>query len=265
MRLTEQDQARIAAAVAAAESRTAGEIYCVVAPRASEYREVPLVWAALLALGLPPLALLAGLRPRALETLFGGWTVGQDVGPGQAVLTALAVYVALQLAVFLAVLLLMMVPAVHRLATPSGLKTDRVRRAALDQFLSHGLHLTRDRTGVLIFASLEERRAEVVADETIYRAAPPQVWEEVVELGKPLCSALQHAHDKGIIHRDLKPSNLMMTTEGVLKLLVAGLRSGDLAGGYVAAIDRSGAILAEHVPPRAENPNELSDRVVMLG
>ena len=39
---------------------------------------------------------------------------------------------------------------------------------------------------------------------------PPFTWEEVVEMGMPLCAALQHAHDKGIIHRDLKPSNLMI-------------------------------------------------------
>ena len=228
MQLTPEDQSRIAAAVAAAETRTAGEIYCVVAPRASAYREVPIVWAALLALALPPLALLAGFRPRAIDALFGGWTVGHDLSVGQSVLAALAAYIALQLAVFILVLLAMMIPAVRRFATPGPLKTDRVRRAALDQFLSHGLHLTKDRTGVLIFASLEERRAEVIADETIYLAAPPAVWEEVVAL------------------------------------LVAGLRSGDLAGGYIAAIEKSGDILAAHVPPRADNPNELSNRIVIL-
>lgn len=52
---------------------------------------------------------------------------------------------------------------------------------------------------------------------------PPFTWEEVVELGKPLCSALQHAHDKGIIHRDLKPSNLMLTEESILKLTDFGI------------------------------------------
>src|SRR5262245_19827058 len=34
-------------------------------------------------------------------------------------------------------------------------------------------------------------------------------WEEVVEKGRQVCSALQHAHHQGIVHRDLKPSNLM--------------------------------------------------------
>ncbi len=48
-------------------------------------------------------------------------------------------------------------------------------------------------------------------------------WEEVVELGQQLCSALQHAHEKGIVHRDLKPSNLMILPDGTLKLMDFGI------------------------------------------
>lgn len=48
-------------------------------------------------------------------------------------------------------------------------------------------------------------------------------WEDVVHWGKQLCSALQHAHEKGIIHRDLKPSNLMITTDNQLKLADFGI------------------------------------------
>jgi serine/threonine-protein kinase len=48
-------------------------------------------------------------------------------------------------------------------------------------------------------------------------------WEEVVELGKQLCSALQHAHGQGIIHRDLKPSNLMVVADGSVKLTDFGI------------------------------------------
>jgi putative membrane protein len=226
--LDTNDQARIAEAVAAAEVNTAGEIYCVLTPRCSEYREVPLAWAALAALALPPMALLLGLRPRTLETLFGGWTVGQDGAVGGTIVSALLVYILLQLVVLAAVLLIGSLPAVRRWLTPPALKAERVRGAAMDQFLSHGLHLTQDRTGVLIFASLDERRAEVIADEGIHAAASPQVWEEVVDL------------------------------------LTAGLKRGDTAGGFIAAVERSGRILAEHVPPRAGNPNELSDRIVLL-
>jgi serine/threonine-protein kinase len=48
-------------------------------------------------------------------------------------------------------------------------------------------------------------------------------WEEVVELGRQICSALQHAHHHGIIHRDLKPSNLMITADGTAKLTDFGI------------------------------------------
>ncbi|MBI1407707.1 MAG: TPM domain-containing protein [Caulobacter sp.] len=229
MRMTKADQDLIAAAVARAETTTAGEIYCVLAPRASDYREVPLAWAAGLSLGLPILALLGGFRPEALVGLFGGWSIGHAAAQGQTIFNALAVYIALQAGIFLATVLLVSIPPVRHWMTPSGLKAARVRQAALDQFLSHGLQLTRERTGVLIFASLAERRAEVIADEGVYAAAPKAVWAEVVAL------------------------------------LTAGLRRGDVAGGYVAAIERSRQILAEHVPPRADNPNELSDRIVLLG
>jgi hypothetical protein len=88
---------------------------------------------------------------------------------------------------------------------PPGRQAARVRQAALDYFLAKDLHLTRERTGVLIFAALAEHRVEVIADEGIHAAAPKAVWDEVVAD------------------------------------LVEGLKRGAIADGFVAAIARTGA------------------------
>ncbi|MES2035244.1 MAG: TPM domain-containing protein [Pseudomonadota bacterium] len=226
--MTEQDHDRIAAAVAAAEANTSGEIYCVMAPAVSEYRETPLAWAAAAALLLPALALLLGFEPQMLSRLFGGWEVGHAAATDHTIFTALAIYVGLQAAVFVIAVLVVSIPPVRRALTPRSLKAERVHRAAMEQFLSKGLQNTRERTGVLLFASLAEHRAEVVADEGIYAVAPHAVWDEVVAL------------------------------------LIAGLKRKDPAGGFEAAVKRSGEILAQYVPPRADNPNELPDRLVIL-
>jgi serine/threonine protein kinase len=56
-------------------------------------------------------------------------------------------------------------------------------------------------------------------------------WEKVIDLGKQVCAALQHAHDNGIIHRDLKPSNLMVDRTGTLKLTDFGIaKDSDMTG-----------------------------------
>ncbi len=48
-------------------------------------------------------------------------------------------------------------------------------------------------------------------------------WQDVIEIGWQICSALQHAHNLGIIHRDLKPANLFFTKDNRLKLGDFGL------------------------------------------
>ena len=71
------DHERITAAIEKAESRTSGEIFCVLAQEVSRYREVPLVWAALAGLVLPPIiTFLASARWR--------WAICGRAGPTAA-------------------------------------------------------------------------------------------------------------------------------------------------------------------------------------
>ena len=70
----------------------------------------------------------------------------------------------------------------------------------------------------------------------------PLPVETALNFARQIAEALEAAHDKGITHRDLKPSNVMMTREGVVKVLDFGL----------AAQSRDG------VPPGREADSALS-------
>ena len=224
-RLTPDDLSAIEAAVRAAEIRTTGEIYCVVAQESADYHATPLAWAAGVALLAPALLLLGGVQVTAPDvSMFGGWTAEQveDVGEATA-RAALIGTLMLQVALFIAI------PPLRRALTPRGMKRDRVRQRAEEQFLSKNLHATRERTGVLIYVSLAERMAELIADDTIHDQVADGTWE------RPMAA------------------------------LVEGLKSGDLSGGFTRCVALCADVLSEKFPARpGDNPNELPDAGVIL-
>ena len=228
IKLTPEVQGRISDAIAAAEAKTSGEIFCVLARRVSSYRDISLGWAAgaalLLPLGLIPL----GFDPAWIPGLGDGWQAAHLASTDVFVGQSLAAYALIQSAVFIAAFLLTSIPAVRRMVTPRSVRRARVRRAAMEQLLAHGLHVTRERTGVLIFAALSDHQVEVVADEGIYSKVDQTVWADAVEA------------------------------------LARGMKKGDPAGGFEVAIGLCGDVLAEHFPPRASNPNEVADRLVLI-
>jgi putative membrane protein len=228
--LTPQELADIQAAIGAAEARTTGEIYCVVAEESADYHATPLAWAAGVALLAPAILLLAGVQVSAPDLgMFGGWTAEQVENLGEATARAALVgTLVLQALLFVATLLLVAIRPIRRALTPRGMKRDRVRQRAEELFLSKNLHATRERTGVLIYVSAAERMAELIADEGIHAKVGPAAWERA-----------------------------MVT-------LVAGVKRGEPARGLIDAIGQCADVLAEHFPPRPDNPNELTDAVVIL-
>jgi putative membrane protein len=227
--LTPTELATIEAAVRAAELRTTGEIYCVVAEESSDYGETPLAWAGGVALLAPAILLIAGVHV-SIPDFFSTWSAAQ-VGEAIeiSVRNALIGTIVLQGILFVATALIVAVPTVRRALTPRGLKRDRVRRRAAEQFLAKNLHLTRERTGVLIFVSLGEHMAELIADEGIATHVDTKVWDQA------------------------------------MAALTEGLKRGQPAAGFSAAIGLCADVLAERFPARdGDNPNELPDAVVVL-
>jgi len=227
--LSKADHDRVHAAIADAEQRTSGEIFCVVAHESGHYREVGFAWAGAAALLAPPLSLVLGLKPSffmaaVLTLLENGWVASHVGSLNAEVATALVGYAAVQAALFVAVLAATSLPPVRRLLTPGLLKKAQVHARAMEQF-AHRLHATRAATGVLIFASLAERRVEIVADEAIHAQVAPQTWDRAVQAA------------------------------------LGPIRAGDTAKGLTAAIEICGAALAEHCPPGAEHASTNDDVV----
>lgn len=219
---TADERRAVADAVHAAESGTSGEIVTIIADKSDDYHDVALHYALLKALFVPILFAAWPVAPEwLLSMLTGGWTepTTRDV---------LLLSFAAMIAVFLWVRLWLNYRPLRLFLTPKATRRRRVRRRALDLFRVGAEARTTGRTGILIYLSLGEHMAEIVADEAIHTRVADGEWAEA------------------------------------MAALVAEVRSGRIASGMVAAIGRIGAILAQHLPRADDDVNELPDRLIEL-
>lgn len=222
-RLSEADHALVTAAIQKAEQESRGEIVTVVAARSDAYHDVGLHYAVLAMLAVPgAIALLPQAWVDCLTRWWLGWNAAFTRGELMLLLFAL-----LTLAFLIVRFALAYMPL--RLAlTPGRTKTRRVRRRAIEIFRTGAEQKTLGRTGILLYLSLGERRAEIVADRAIHDRVDEAVWGEA------------------------------------MAALIDAVRDGRPGEGMALAVAKIGAILARILPPQADNPNELPDRVVEL-
>jgi putative membrane protein len=156
MTITHEEAVRVEAALRAAQARSTGQIVCVLARASSHYEIMPLIWSALIALAAPwPLLAFTEL---SAERIF------------------LA-----QLAIFLVALGILSLPGLRLRLTPAGVRRANAHRAALEQFVLRGVTHCAERNGVLIYVSLAERYARVVADDGAAKAIDQNQWRAVVD------------------------------------------------------------------------------------
>lgn len=78
-----------------------------------------------------------------------------------------------------------------------------------------------ERNGEDLVMIMEFVRGETL--ESIVQRSGALSWTRAFELGSSVLEALDHAHDKGVVHRDIKPANIMLTRDGVVKVMDFGI------------------------------------------
>ncbi len=203
MTISQEDRERISTAIHAAEAKTSGEIVAVLARTSSDATALPIFIAAVISLALP-------------------WLL--------VVTTAMPVFriLSLQIAVFLVATAVLCLPRVRVGLVPRSARRAVAHRAALEQFAIRGIAHRKDRNGILIFVSLAERYARIIADDGIADRVPQSEWQ------------------------------------GAIDALVTHMRDGRIADGFIVAIEKCGNVLATHFPSNDEDRNELRDRIYVI-
>ena len=203
MSISKEDHERIARAIRSAEAKTSGEIVCVLAKTSTHTTALPVFIAAVAALATP--WLLAAFTAMTVQRILS-----------------------LQILVFLVVLLLLCLPRVRVAIMPRKARRAIAHRVAMEQFISRGIAGNKDRAGILVFVSLAERYARIIADDEIAARVHQSEWQ------------------------------------GAVDALIAHMRDGRIADGFVAAIDVCGNELATHFPRTAVSRSELPDRIYLI-
>lgn len=110
---------------------------------------------------------------------------------------------------------------------PTLKKNTSIRSLAEKEFAKLGMTVTRDKTGILIFVLLKERQFYILADSGINKKVEQTVWDSV--------------------------RNNMQNE----------FKNGNYLSGVLASVEQVGKILSDHFPIKADDTNELSNKVVI--
>jgi putative membrane protein len=221
--LSPSDNAKVAAAVGAAEAHANAEIVTVITRTSDSYADVALVWSALVAgLALLVLTLWSGFYLALVDYALGLWN---HRWAAREILELALCVVSVK---FAAVWLILHWRRLRLMLTPGRIKSARVRARATVAFRLAAQGRTAGATGVVIYLSMAERRAEIVADATIAAKVAPEVWGDAM-----------HA-------------------------MLAHFRQTRVADGMVAGVVQVGEILTAHFPRESRPINELPDGPIEL-
>lgn len=219
--LNEAQHKLVSDAVEAAELTTSGEIVTVLADRSDGYSDVTMVYAA--AAAFTAMSLFAFIPAPFLElwdAIIGGWMHEWTTGE------IASMTIALGLIAFAVTWALFLWEPLKFAAIPGPVKFARVHKQAIKHFKVGADGRTGGRTGILLYLSMSEHRAEIIADEPIAEKVSADVW------GEAMVDMLHH------------------------------IRGGKIAEGLAVGVSDVGIVLSEHFPREDDDENELPDRLI---
>jgi putative membrane protein len=219
--LSEAQHKIVSTAVKEAELTTSGEIVTVLADRSDDYTDVALWWS--LGLSFTAMSLFAAIPEPFLnlwDALIGGWSHEWTTGE------LASMTIGLGLLTFVIVLGAQQWQPLKFLLVPNPLKTSRAHEEAIKHFKVGAERRTAGATGVLIYLSMREHRAEIVADDSIAEKVDAEVWGEA--MGD----------------------------------MLVRIRKGQIAEGMAAGVRDVGFVLSQHFPRGEDDENELPDRLI---
>jgi len=199
---------QVAAAVTNAEKKTSGEIVPMIVRRSSTIGHVPylltvILWLILVVFEIPQHSFFT-------MEFYGPWIL--------AVLAIVCFLISFPLSKLF---------WIQRMLVPHSDQAFQVDTRALLEFYQTGIINTHSRTGILLFLSLMERKAVVLADESISKKMPVETWKQICQE------------------------------------MVEGIQKGDTGAGMVRAVEKCGEVLAPHFPRSAGDQNELKDALII--
>lgn len=202
MKISTSDRNFIKEAIAAAESKTSGEIVPVIFKRSDFY---PAAHARL--------ALIVGV----LSSFLCYYTYDFDD-------PIMLIWIQIP-GMVLGYLLAYLCP-VKRLMTTKAERREEVFQKALETFHQNKVSITKDRTGIMIYISLLEKRVEVLADCGINQQVSENYWQDLVSS------------------------------------LILDIKRGNLVKGLAQAIETCGRSLASSFPIQEDDENEISNELI---
>ena len=144
--------------------------------------------------------------------------------------TAMPIYriLSLQIIVFVVLMVILCLPRIRVALMPQRARRTIAHRVAMEQFTIRDLARKKERSSILIFVSLAERYVRIIADDGIAARVPQSHWQAAIDA------------------------------------LVAHMRDGRIADGFVTAIDLCGNELAQHFPRAEASRDQLPDRIYLI-